>query len=1090
MDKKIIALIFGIMLLATAMAGHAAVQVTEISSSIPKIVVMFTEPINLSSLDVKLIKDDGSEILLTSPKNSYNEQFVYYPQDELPEGMYSLVVNATNLQGILQGQVANFEVKYGDLEITLEEPAYSMVPDRNFNVSISTNRKSECKWMNSAINVGGNLQTYFGIWNPFNITSGQGLGHKVLNLNMLASANSYTFSTICKDNLKGAYYKDTYSITYDPVGPLITSAYTNYPNNAIIDATSTFKLTVETNKETICKYDLSDAFTTNFTLGNYLSALYSMKSTGNVALYNINLINPEDQQSIIIMCKDKTGRPTNIATLGVTYSPNVPIAILRTNSPVYTTGSSAKLNVTTNKYYAECTYQEASQAAPTVMSGTTPTNTYTASLYGLSEKTYNYHITCHDLMNYNNAPAEADIAVIIDKTAPIMKSASLISPLDNNPTKTFNTDKLKATIRAQENISSVKKFNYYVIQTTYATNKVVASGAITSDITNPESKIFAWTGWIYDLSLSNSTYKIIFNAVDGAGLVSANITSNNSLTVDSSLRPITCNNGAKDGHETGIDCGGSDCTGCDPGNPCLVDEDCNSLNCGSDNKCVKESCSDKMKNGAETDTDCGGPTCDSCNTGKTCKLDRDCDSKKCDSSTKKCLEPVNPCTNGVLDTGEADIDCGGNCLQYAACEDGHDCDYSSDCKSLSCKSSKCAVATCTDAIKNGKETDVDCGGGDCPKCANNKRCKSSDDCDSGNCASGYCRTITTTTQAGGDSDGDGMPDAWELAHGLNPNDPSDAAQDADSDKLTNIEEYKLGTDPNNADTDGDGYSDYEEKAAGTDPLDPSSHPGGFPWLLVIIIIVLLILLGVGGYYAYMQYQKSQEKKSFGAGEKKGPMRPGIPARPGMPRPGMPARPGVPARPMTPAAMIQRKKEEEKPSEEYVPLSALEKKKEAEKEEEASDVFDRLSKISTVTSQKERDDIFGRLKSLSGESVRPTHIRKVATSHKVEDEDKIKSLKIVAGKKVSDDTSNEIRKSLKELSESVTTGNRAITDELKKMTTHLQEKPEMVLASKNGRKFHKPGCVVMKNIGRRETLSFPDRKDAMRKGYKPCSVCKS
>jgi len=70
----------------------------------------------------------------------------------------------------------------------------------------------------------------------------------------------------------------------------------------------------------------------------------------------------------------------------------------------------------------------------------------------------------------------------------------------------------------------------------------------------------------------------------------------------------------------------------------------------------------------------------------------------------------------------------------------------------------------------------------------------------------------------GDSDCDGLPDAWELAHGLNPNDPSDAMQDADFDGLTALEELTLGTDPGKRDTDGDGVSDGDEVAAGTDPL--------------------------------------------------------------------------------------------------------------------------------------------------------------------------------------------------------------------------------------------------------------------------------
>ena len=45
-----------------------------------------------------------------------------------------------------------------------------------------------------------------------------------------------------------------------------------------------------------------------------------------------------------------------------------------------------------------------------------------------------------------------------------------------------------------------------------------------------------------------------------------------------------------------------------------------------------------------------------------------------------------------------------------------------------------------------------------------------------------------------DSDGDGMPDAWETAHGLNPL-LADASGNPDGDGLTNLEEYNADSDP-------------------------------------------------------------------------------------------------------------------------------------------------------------------------------------------------------------------------------------------------------------------------------------------------------
>ena len=72
-----------------------------------------------------------------------------------------------------------------------------------------------------------------------------------------------------------------------------------------------------------------------------------------------------------------------------------------------------------------------------------------------------------------------------------------------------------------------------------------------------------------------------------------------------------------------------------------------------------------------------------------------------------------------------------------------------------------------------------------------------------------------------DSDGDGMTNSWEVAHGLGPENPNDVALDpdgdADGDGLTNGREAALGTDPFKADTDGDGLNDRKELALGRDP---------------------------------------------------------------------------------------------------------------------------------------------------------------------------------------------------------------------------------------------------------------------------------
>jgi hypothetical protein len=93
------------------------------------------------------------------------------------------------------------------------------------------------------------------------------------------------------------------------------------------------------------------------------------------------------------------------------------------------------------------------------------------------------------------------------------------------------------------------------------------------------------------------------------------------------------------------------------------------------------------------------------------------------------------CRDGVRDGEETDVDCGGRCTR---CGDDRGCAVDLDCSSKRCVAGKCAAPACADGVKNGQESDVDCGG-TCPGCAPGMFCTKGPDCASGHCGlSGTC----------------------------------------------------------------------------------------------------------------------------------------------------------------------------------------------------------------------------------------------------------------------------------------------------------------------------------------------------------------
>ncbi len=99
------------------------------------------------------------------------------------------------------------------------------------------------------------------------------------------------------------------------------------------------------------------------------------------------------------------------------------------------------------------------------------------------------------------------------------------------------------------------------------------------------------------------------------------------------------------------------------------------------------------------------------------------------------------CNNNIRDGDETDTDCGGSCR---LCSTGRTCDDADDCSSHSCVANICRASSCDDRIENGQETDVDCGG-NCNKCDLGEDCHANADCKSTECSNSAGICVETGT---------------------------------------------------------------------------------------------------------------------------------------------------------------------------------------------------------------------------------------------------------------------------------------------------------------------------------------------------------
>jgi hypothetical protein len=173
--------------------------------------------------------------------------------------------------------------------------------------------------------------------------------------------------------------------------------------------------------------------------------------------------------------------------------------------------------------------------------------------------------------------------------------------------------------------------------------------------------------------------------------------------------------------------GFGDCDG-DPANGCERPVAADVANCGrcgnacpgADTECGRRTCADGVcgtayvmvgtRTMAQTPRDCRVTVCDGAGgfANRMDDADPPVDGNACTDDVCASGVASNPPTAAGRACGTSGMQCNGSGLCV-------ECVRGSDCASGVCQSGRCATAQCTDGVRNGMETGVDCGGA-CPLC--------------------------------------------------------------------------------------------------------------------------------------------------------------------------------------------------------------------------------------------------------------------------------------------------------------------------------------------------------------------------------------
>lgn len=657
----------------------------------PTITTIFNEPILVQSIDAELeySNNDLIDLILihTSPDNT---TFKHKPINFLSEGNYIFSIQASDIHGNPGNlKTQQFTIQVPPLSIELIEPRFGWSPTEIFNIIIESSLPSDCRYSLVPKNY-EDMSSFFTTEDNLTHTLSNFDG-TITNLLYIACKTSYNNETTVQD----------FNFHIDTSPPEIVSI--NAEDITELPILTTLQVT--TNERTVCTYSKTQTSfedSTPFT-GENQTREEDYQLSHSQTLTDQQLIDFQTN-SFYIICKNRARLDSATSQIGIDVQSEseAEVTINHPQSNSYLSSASIRFNISTNKV-AKCHFSNNTNE----ISGSggafgTFTKEHVSSPVLLSPNTHTYYFQC--LVNTPEGLLNpASTTFTIDTSPPnllYVNDSNNLQGMENLSQFTYYRTKLFVKWHAEDNESGIKEYNYSIFKDNsreYNQDEIIQNWTIIQDQESGPEDIT-----VEDLNLTDKgTYYFKFKAKNKAGIWSPEKTSDG-ITVDLALLLIgNCNNGVKDigFNETDIDCGGS-CSPCGYNKTCRNNTDCLSNYCNSSNKCdttsTGPSCFDNTRNQNETDIDCGG-NCQGCSNGKACINNTDCTSGHCDPDTQLCIF-YDTCSNSVKDGEETDLDCGGNC---PPCEIGNQCILDSDCLSDYCsiKTNTCQeFTTCGDGI--------------------------------------------------------------------------------------------------------------------------------------------------------------------------------------------------------------------------------------------------------------------------------------------------------------------------------------------------------------------------------------------------------